>query len=124
MTCTHGRRGCCWLCSDLRPFWREARIKAGLGEEPPNAVKPPEPVPVTPRADPDAWDELGLYEREVMKWLGNTGREGLDGLMLYPRHEAALKKLQTKGYAGVDPNNGLWYLGQRGSAVLASRKGA
>jgi len=30
MKCEHDRRAVCWLCSDTRPWWREARINAGL----------------------------------------------------------------------------------------------
>lgn len=33
---THAASLVCWLCSDARPWWREARIKAGLSAEPPN----------------------------------------------------------------------------------------
>ena len=36
MKCGHDSRGECWLCSDLRPWWREARVRAGLGIQPPN----------------------------------------------------------------------------------------
>lgn len=31
----HGKTFVCWLCSDKVPWWREARIKAGLPAEPP-----------------------------------------------------------------------------------------
>jgi hypothetical protein len=34
--CEHGSAAVCWLCSDDVPWWREARIRAGLGAEPPN----------------------------------------------------------------------------------------
>jgi hypothetical protein len=42
--CIHHPAFACWLCSDVVPWWREARIKAGLGEEPPNYVAPPLPA--------------------------------------------------------------------------------
>lgn len=32
---THAASMTCWLCSDRLPWWRSARIKAGLGAEPP-----------------------------------------------------------------------------------------
>lgn len=47
---THAASLTCWLCSDARPWWREARVNAGLSAEPPNehpnAVYGPEPEPV------------------------------------------------------------------------------
>ena len=45
MSCDHDGRAICWLCSDARPFWREARISAGLSADPPNA---PFELPVGP----------------------------------------------------------------------------
>jgi hypothetical protein len=36
LTCLHDRRAQCWLCGDLVPWWREARLRAGLPAEPPN----------------------------------------------------------------------------------------
>lgn len=33
----HAPRSSCWRCSDRLPWWRAARIKAGLGAEPPFA---------------------------------------------------------------------------------------
>lgn len=48
--CMHDARGCCYLCSEdgppghPRPFWKEARLRAGYGEVPPNVA--PEPLPV------------------------------------------------------------------------------
>jgi len=47
---THAVSLVCWLCSDKVAWWREARVKAGLSEEPPNAhpnrIPLPEPEPV------------------------------------------------------------------------------
>lgn len=37
MKCEHNGDGCCWLCSDQVSWWREARVRAGLGITPPNA---------------------------------------------------------------------------------------
>ena len=34
--CLHDDRAVCANCSDLEPWWRFARIKAGVGAEPPN----------------------------------------------------------------------------------------
>lgn len=31
---THNRGAVCWRCSDAKPWWRELRIKRGLGAEP------------------------------------------------------------------------------------------
>lgn len=53
--CLHDGRAECWLCSDVRPWWREARIKAGLGEEPPNA--------------PNPWDDVLLQAVEPLNEL-------------------------------------------------------
>ena len=39
--CAHVAGAECWLCSDARPWCRAARIKAGLGEEPPNRRRQP-----------------------------------------------------------------------------------
>lgn len=36
MKCLHGPAAVCWLCSDQVSWWREARIKAGMGEDPPH----------------------------------------------------------------------------------------
>lgn len=36
MKCSHDSRGVCWLCSDEVSWWREARVRAGLGIRPPN----------------------------------------------------------------------------------------
>ena len=38
MTYLHDARGCCWLCSNQVSWWRQARITAGLSEEPLNFV--------------------------------------------------------------------------------------
>ena len=35
--CAHTHDAECWLCSDARPWWADAREAAGLGVEPPNA---------------------------------------------------------------------------------------
>ena len=54
LRCLHDGRCECWLCSDLRSWWMDARVKAGLGESPPNVrvqvptVEPP-PSPRAPR---------------------------------------------------------------------------
>lgn len=32
---THAESMVCWLCSDKQPWWRAARIKAGLSADPP-----------------------------------------------------------------------------------------
>jgi hypothetical protein len=42
--CLHVAGACCWRCSDQVRWWKEARIKAGLGATPPNAPKPVEPA--------------------------------------------------------------------------------
>ena len=34
--CAHDYRAACWICSDERPWYREARLRAGYGSEPPN----------------------------------------------------------------------------------------
>jgi hypothetical protein len=55
----------CWLCSDQVAWWREARIRAGLGAEPPNepryhaGFKPPAPA---------------IVEREVEHWVAYSDR--------------------------------------------------
>lgn len=36
--CRHDARAVCWMCSDQQAWWRDARIKAGYGAEPPNGV--------------------------------------------------------------------------------------
>lgn len=36
--CRHDARAVCWMCSDQQAWWRDARIKAGYGVEPPNGV--------------------------------------------------------------------------------------
>lgn len=36
--CRHNAGAVCWLCSDQQAWWRDARIKAGYGAEPPNGV--------------------------------------------------------------------------------------
>ena len=45
---THHVKAQCWRCSDKLPWWREVRIKAGLGAEPPlqhpNWTPAPEPA--------------------------------------------------------------------------------
>lgn len=35
--CDHADAAVCFLCSNQRDFWRDARVKAGYGPEPPNA---------------------------------------------------------------------------------------
>jgi hypothetical protein len=57
---THAASMTCWLCADSLPWWRAARIKAGLGAEPPNAHPNYVPVPErTPKPKP-----APLYELE------------------------------------------------------------
>lgn len=50
--CDHTPAAVCFLCSDAVPWWREARIAAGLGAEPVK-FSPPAPVerlkPLSPR---------------------------------------------------------------------------
>lgn len=38
--CRHDARAVCWMCSDQQAWWRDARIKAGYGAEPPNGIAP------------------------------------------------------------------------------------
>lgn len=65
MRCEHTRAAVCWLCSDQVSWWREARIRAGVGAEPPNqpryraGLKPPEPA---------------IVEREVEHWVAYSDR--------------------------------------------------
>lgn len=39
-TCDHVPAAVCFLCSDQVPWWKEVRLRMGLGEEPPNAWRP------------------------------------------------------------------------------------
>lgn len=43
--CDHIRGAACYLCSDKVAWWRELRIKRGLGAEPPNAPSRRDPLP-------------------------------------------------------------------------------
>ncbi len=36
MECSHDSRAVCFLCSDQRPWWKEARVALGFGVVPPN----------------------------------------------------------------------------------------
>lgn len=43
LVCSHISSAHCILCSDLVPWWKDARIRMGLGAEPPN----PRPIDVS-----------------------------------------------------------------------------
>lgn len=64
MNCSHDSRAVCFLCSDDVPWWREARITAGYGETPPNAVV--KDCTVVPAALPPA--ELRRKRFMKRKW--------------------------------------------------------
>lgn len=64
MKCSHDSRAVCFLCSDDVPWWKEARIAAGYGETPPNAVV--KDCTVVPAALPPA--ELRRKRFMKRKW--------------------------------------------------------
>ena len=45
---THHVNAQCWRCSDKVPWWRDVRIKAGLGAEPPQQHPNWAPAPAPP----------------------------------------------------------------------------
>jgi hypothetical protein len=71
VTCTHARAACCWLCSDQEPWWREARVQAGLGYDPPNApqtiVCPVVTVPCKECGE-QVWT-MAAFENDDGTWL-------------------------------------------------------
>lgn len=66
MTCDHGAGAACWRCSDLVPWWREARIRAGLAVAPPN--QPPRIVKLLPRPELPAYEFRGELRRAAA-WM-------------------------------------------------------
>jgi hypothetical protein len=58
LTCLHDRGAQCWLCGDLVHWWREARLRAGLPAEPPNA---PRYRPAPKEAVKVSWDDVYDY---------------------------------------------------------------
>lgn len=70
--CAHTPDAICWLCSSQRPWWREARIQAGLDEEPPN---PREERPRYESNRSSRWSASDVAELLAGRREGRTHRE-------------------------------------------------
>lgn len=131
LTCEHISSARCLLCSDERPWFREARRALGYGEEPPNGLSAQAAVQAAevivrrrgrpPKPADRIWDELSTLERRVLIAVG-ASTQGLEMALYKQIAWPALRSLQRRGLCGVDPEDGRWYLGTRGKAVLESGK--
>lgn len=85
VACEHQPGARCWLCSDQRPWWRAARLRAGLSEVPPHlALRTVRVLENEPNRCMDCGVPVGRLDDRCRRchgrWAGAHGRQKVEAL--------------------------------------------